>query len=432
MQNKKVFIILIFTIGCCYFFNYSYATNTATVYLSSSQDMVEKNEEIEITINIKNEKTASFYFSLYFDDSKFECISNFESANVIDNHIVFVWYDSNGGKGAKEGELVKFKFRAKENGLATFNVQGEFYNEKAQLVQTEFKEKQVQIGKEESILQKQVDKEQGNNSHNSNAILQALRLDREGMTPKFNKDIHEYYLTVSNEIQDIEVLAISENPKATIEVTGNTGLQQGLNHISIHVISEDKTQNNIYSIQVTKTANLELANTNLEILAIENVLLEPPFDSSEMNYKTQVSNTTENINLLAVPENEQASVEVIGKDDLKEGKNLVVVMVTAPNGFTKKKYQVEVYRRNLEEEKIYQQEQAEQKNKLEDAYKIQELSSDIVGMQEQATTKQSIKYQNIAIWIVLAIMIAFVIIGVIWKKRYKKHAKNSKRTKHGN
>lgn len=422
MRNTRVFIILIFMIGCCYFLNHSYASNMATVYLSSSQDMVEKGEEIEITINIEKEKTASFYFSLYFDDSKLECISNLESANIIDNRIVFVWYDSNGGNGAKEGELAKFKFRAKENGLATFTVQGEFYNEKAQLIKTEFKEKQVKIGKEESVLQKQAEEEQGKDSHNSNATLQVLRLNREGMTPKFDKDVHEYYLTISNEIQGIEVLAIGENPKAIIEVTGNTGLQEGLNQISIHVISEDKTQNNSYSIQVTKTDNLELANTNLEILAIENVLLNPPFNISETNYKAQVSNATENINLLAVPENEQASIEVIGKDGLKEGKNLVTVMVTAPNGFTKKKYQVEVYRRNLEEEKIYQQEQLEQKNKLEEAYKIQELSSDIDGMQEQSTREQSKKYQNIAVWMVLAIMSALMIIGIFWKKKYRKHS----------
>ena len=420
MRNKRVFIILIWMIGCCCFFYYSYATNTVTVYLSSSQEIVEKDEEIEITVNIENKKTAAFDFSLYFDNSKLECLSNLENANVMDNRIVFVWYDVNGGNGAKEGELVKFKFRAKEDGLVTFSMQGEFYDEKAQLIQTEFKEKQVQIGKEESILQKQAEDEQRNHTHNSNANLQTLRLDREGLIPKFDKDVHEYYLTISNDIQDIEVLAIGENPKATIEVIGNTDLQEGLNQISIHVISEDKTQNNSYSIQVTKTANLELANTNLEILAIESVLLDPPFDISETNYKAQVSNATENINLLAVPENEQASVEVTGKDNLKEGNNLVTVIVMAPNGFTKKKYQVEVYRRNLDEEKIYQQEQTEQKNKLEEAYKIQELSSNIDGMQKQATTEQSKKYQNIAVWMILAIMSILVMIGILWKKRYKK------------
>lgn len=412
--------MLVFTIICCCFLNHSYASNTATVYLSSNKDMAEKADEIEITVNMQNRKTAAFSLFLYFDNSKLEYVSELENTNIIDNCIILVWYDTQGGKGAKEGELAKFKFKAKEEGLVTFTIQGEFYNEKAQLIQTDFKEKQVQIGKEESILQKQVEEEQGNNLQSSNATLQALRLDREGLTPNFDKDIREYYLTLSNDIQDIEVLAISENPKATVEIRGNTDLQEGLNDITIHVISEDKVQNNNYIIHVTKTANIELANTNLEILAIENVLLEPPFGISETNYKTEVSQETESIHLLAVPENEAASVQVTGKENLKEGNNLVSVLVTAPNGFTKKKYQIDVYRRNLQEEKIYKEKQAENKDKLEEAYQIQELSSNIDGVQEQATTQQIKKYEKIASCIVLFILAAFLFIGFLWKRKHKK------------
>ncbi len=417
MRNKRILIILVFIITCCYFLNHSYASNTATVYLSSNKDMVEKGEEIEITVNIENRKTVAFDFSLYFDTSKWEYLSKLENANVMDNRILFVWYDTQGGKGAKEGELAKFKFKAKEDGLATFTIQGEFYNEKAQLIQTDFKEKQVQIGKEESILQKQVQEEHGNNLQSSNATLQALRLDREGLTPNFDKDIREYYLTLSNEVQDIEVLAISENPKATVEIKGNTGLQEGLNNITIHVISEDKVQNNNYIIHVTKTAKPELANTNLEMLAIENVLLEPPFDISETNYKAEVSQDTESVHLLAVPENEQASVQVTGKENLKEGHNLVSILVTAPNGFTKKNYQIDVYRRNWQEEEMYQEQQQENKDKLEELYQIQELSGNIDGVQEQATAEQTKKYENIAVWIVVTSIMTFAIMWIIWKKR---------------
>ena len=420
MKNKRILIILIFIMTCCWFLNHSYASNTATVYLSSSKDIVEKGEEIEITVNIESRKTAAFNLSLYFDSSKLEYVSELENTNIRDNHIIFVWYDRQGGKSAKEGELAKFKFKAKEDGFVTFTIQGEFYNEKAQLIQTDFKEKQVQIGKEESILQKQVEEEQGNNLQSSNATLQALRLGTEGLTPNFDKDIHEYYLTLSNDIQDVEVLAITENPKATVEIKGNTDLKEGLNDITIHVISEDKVQNNNYIIHVTKTANPELANTNLEILAIENALLEPPFDISETNYKAEVSQEIESIHLLAVPENEGASVEVTGKENLKEGNNLVTVLVTAPNGFTKKKYQVNVYRRNLQEEEIYQEEQAENKDKLEEAYQIQELSSDLDGVQEQATTEQTKKYGNFLPWMGLFILAGFAIIGFFKKRKHKK------------
>lgn len=419
MRKKAVLIILIFIIGCCYSFAISYASTPAIVFLSSNQEELEKGEEIEITVHIERVKTVAFDFSLYFDDTKLDFISRTDNSNVIDNRILLVWYDDTGGKQAKEGELAKFRFRAKEEGLATFSIEGKFYNENAQLIETGFKEKQVKIGKKENNLQKQ-SQEVGNDFRSNNSNLQALRLDKEGVTPSFNKEIKEYFLTVSNEIQDIEVLAVTENPKATVEVIGNTNLKEGLNIISIHVISEDKTQNNVYTIEVTKTSNLELANTNLEILAIENALLNPPFDVSETNYKIEVSNQTDSIHVFAVPENEQAKVEIRGADNLKEGNNLVKILVIAPNGFTKKDYEVEVYKRNLEEEKSYQEEVAKQKENLENAYKIQETSTNLNQKQEIATTEQSKKYENIFGYVVVLVGILLGVLALLWRKKYKK------------
>lgn len=331
--KKRISCLFILLLIGCSFFTSSYALKTGTVYLESNKETLEKEDEIEISVNLKDTKTAAFNFSLYFDNTKFEYISNIENTNVIGNRIVFVWYDTSGGNEAKQGELVKFKFKAKENGIATFNLQGEFYSEKGQLIETNFEEKQVRIGKEESILEMQSQGEKGTDSSTSNASLQSLRLNIEGITPNFEKVVYEYYLTVGNSVKEIDVLAVSENPNANVEITGNTNLKEGLNVINIVVTSEDKTIKNTYTIQVTKTANLELANTNLEILAIENALLNPPFDAIETNYKTEISNEVENIKILAVPQNEKAVVKISGKDNLKQGNNLVTVEVIAPNRF---------------------------------------------------------------------------------------------------
>lgn len=406
--------ILVFIVAMYLFFNISYATTTATVYLTSSQEIIEKGEEVEILVNIKNAKIASYNFSLYFDDSKLEYISALENTNVVGNRIISIWYDEHGGNSAKEGELVKFKFKAKEDGITNFVIQGEFYNEKGQLIQTDFVHKQIQIGKGESQLQKQAQEEQGIDTRTSNTDLQALRLNKEGMIPEFRKDIFEYYLTIPSDVQDIEVLAISENPNASVYISGNTNLKEGLNDIRIQVISEDTTQNKLYTIHITKTSNIQLANTNLEILAIENVLLNPPFDVNQINYKAQVSNQTTNLNVLAVPENEQASVEINGNDNLKEGNNLVTVLVTAPNGFTKKNYEIEVYRRNLEEDNKYQEEQNENIEKLQQAYKIEEVSinnedSEIQGV---SNDNKNAKQNNLIVWIFTGI-VGFVIVVLI-------------------
>lgn len=249
------------------------------------------------------------------------------------------------------------------------------------------------------------------NIESNNANLQSLRIDREGIVPDFNKEIKEYYLTIPNVVNEIEVLAIGENPKATIKITGNNKLQEGLNTIEIKIESEDKTQNNIYKIYVTKTQNLEEANTNLEMLAIEDILLTPPFNTKTTNYKAEIPYETNKLNILAIPENENATVQIEGKEDLKTENNLVKITVTAQDGTTKKVFKIDVYRRNKEEEKNYKEEQIDNKEKLEQIYKAERTSS-----------KTTAPLQKVEDNKIIAVVIIATIIGIIYliaKKRKK-------------
>lgn len=249
------------------------------------------------------------------------------------------------------------------------------------------------------------------------ATLNSLRLDIPGLVPEFSKTNYQYYLTVSNDIKDIEVIAESKNPNDNVEISGNKGLKQGLNTMTISVTSKDKTKKNEYKILVTKTQNLELANTDLETLAIEDTLLYPPFDNSETNYKAEISNKTERLNILAIPQNEKAQVQIVGNENIKVGKNIVEITVTAPNSITKKKYKIEVYKRNEEQENEYNKDQEEMQNKLEEAYKIEKLSN---NANQNVDEKQESNKSNIILLGIIPAMfvIILVILGCIyWKKR---------------
>ena len=248
------------------------------------------------------------------------------------------------------------------------------------------------------------------------ATLNSLRLDIPGLVPEFSKTNYQYYLTVSNDIKDIEAITESKNPNDNIEISRNRSIKQGLNTITISVTSEDKTKKNEYKIQVTKTTNLELANTDLETLAIEGTLLYPPFDNSETNYKAEISNKTEKLNILAIPQNEKAQVQIVGNENLKIGKNIVEITVTAPNSITKKKYKIEVYKRNEEQENEYNKEQEEMQNKLEEAYEIEKLSNN--------ANEENIKqFQNGKIGLGIGIIVATLLILVGVRISYLKHKK---------
>ena len=433
--NKKNLLLIIFFLFLINIISSykTYANTTGNVYLESNKDVIEINEEIEISVNIDNFKTAAFTLYLYFDDSKFEFIKeNKEDSNInVDNNrIICVWYDNQGGNSPRSGSIKTFKFKAKENGLATFNVNGEFYTEKGQEVQTTFKEKLIQIGKEETALEKQAKEEIGQDENVSNSKLQNLRLSIEGMVPEFQNDIFDYYLTVKNDIKDIEVLATAENNDAQVEVTGNENLQNGLNLIKVQVTSPDKTSSNTYLINVTKTDDIESANTNLETLAIENYLLYPAFDTTNTNYNVEVGNNTEQINLLAIPEDENATVEINKDDTLKEGNNTIKITVTARNGFTKKEYNINVYKRNSEEEAKYQEEQIDNQEKLNQIYEVQKTSNE----QEQSKENQEQIEKNkeegkeernriVNFMVLIAIVLILASVSILFEKRKNKQEK---------
>ncbi len=410
-----IFIITLFFLST---FIYATSTNKGMVYLSTNKEIIQKEEEIEISLFLENAETVALTAYFTYDESKLEFISGPENINVKQNQIIFVWYDDKGGENPKGGELAKLKFKAKEEGLATIHVSGEFYNKEAKLIKTNTNDIQIQIGKEDRTPEI-AENEIGNNLQTNNAKLKTLRLDKEGLTPDFNKDIIEYYLTVPSSENNIEILALSENPNATIEITGNTNLKNGLNVIKALIISEDKTQQNTYTIYVTKTNDINMANTNLETLAIQDVLLTPPFNSNTTYYQTEIPYETENLNILAIPENEKANVKIEGKENLKVGDNIIKINITAENGFTKKTFQINVHRRNQEEEIQHEKEENQNKEKLEEAYQIEKTNAKIIEQQNKIEGKKP----TVNIFIIALIGLSLIILIIFLIKIIKAKSK---------
>lgn len=379
LDKKKLLILIIFLILNIFEFSYSVkAEIESTIFLESNKQFLENGEEIEVTVNIENTKIAAFDLNLHFDSKKLEIVSSPENSNVVDDRIIFVWYDEKGGENSKQEELASFKFKAIDEGIANFAVDGNCYTEKGENVKIDFKELQIQIGEisEENInleLQKQKEEVKQIDEAKNNAKLQFLRIDKEGLNPNFSNDIFNYYLTVDNSVNKIDILAVPENTNAKVEITGNYNLVDGLNVVKIQVTSQDESIKNIYEINITKTKNLEAANTNLETLAIENELLYPEFNNDETTYKVEVSNEVTKLNLLAIPENEKASISVLGNEDLKEGNNDIKILVTAENGFTKKEIIIKVYKRSQSEEEAYLTNQAKKEELLKNAYTLEKI-----------------------------------------------------------
>ena len=253
-----------------------------------------------------------------------------------------------------------------------------------------------------------------------------MRLDKEGIIPDFDPNITEYYLTVDNLVEELNVTAIPESSKAKVTIEGNESLKKGINKISITVNNNEK--NKIYNINVTKTNDFESANTNLETFAVENYELSPEYQENITGYNIEINNNEEQLNILAIPENMGADVRIENNDKLTEGNNIIEIIVTAENKITKRVYKLNVYKRNEEEQKIYE----ENRNKaIEESKKtIEKINHEIEG---KYVNKNEIEIKdindrkelenNIIMWTGI-ICSVIVLIALIFRIKHEKINKN--------
>jgi hypothetical protein len=172
---------------------------------------------------------------------------------------------------------------------------------------------------------------------------------------------------------------------------------------------------------------MNYTNTNLETLAIENTLLYPPFDNSITSYTAEVSNSVSNLNILAIPEAESANAEIVWDNDLKEGNNLITINVIAQDGITKKTYEINVYKRNEEEEAVYNEEQQLNKERLEEIYNLENTTATTTAtsgerLNQKTIINRKINEWNIFLLITIGALIIFVSVNVFkrWKKFHLK------------
>lgn len=265
------------------------------------------------------------------------------------------------------------------------------------------------------------EKEEGSLDPN-NTKLKIFRLDKEGMNPVFDPNITEYYFIAGPDVQNLLVTAIPENEKANVKITGNVNLKQGINMITIEVTSENQTKKQEYKIQVTKTDDVEKANASLETLAIENYDLLPSFDPNHTNYQIEVNDTTESVKILAIPQKIGAQVKIEGGQSLDFGKNKILVTVIAENGITIKKYEIQVYRRNEEEEKIWQEQKKVNAVQLNTKINTnsEEIKEESNQIEEFINENQDEQKENSIFFISAVVIIALGIISFVIYQRRKK------------
>ena len=169
----------------------------------------------------------------------------------------------------------------------------------------------------------------------SDSTLKSLSVIEGAISPEFNKDVREYKLTVPNEIGGANVTAIPTDSKATVTVTGNVGLKEGENTVTIIVVAEDGSSSK-YLIRVTRArAELSLQSLVIKYKTQEGELVEIPLNPA-FNFQTyeytleDLEHWVEKLSIEATANIEGATIDIQGANQLVEGENVVTITVKAP------------------------------------------------------------------------------------------------------
>ena len=142
------------------------------------------------------------------------------------------------------------------------------------------------------------------------------------------------------------------------------------------------------------------------------------FRSNITDYKVEIPNKIAKIEILAIPQSQKAKVMIAGNNEMKVGNNYIQINVIAEDGITNKKYELNVYRRNENEQIQYEQEKQYQAQRLSAILEEEKKNKSNIKKNEVMNNKNINIFGIIGIGI-LSIIIIIIIIYFIKKQKIK-------------
>lgn len=170
--------------------------------------------------------------------------------------------------------------------------------------------------------------------------LKSLTVEPGTLSPEFNPETTKYEITVGEDVTKLNIKAVVEDEKSKVNISGNDDLELGENIVKIVVTAEDGTART-YTITVTKEEKEQL---KLDTLSVKGINLNPSFSSDIYEYTADVDNDITKLELEAVSNIENATIEILGNEDLQEGENAVTIMLKSEDGKQNVTYQIIVKR----------------------------------------------------------------------------------------
>lgn len=169
----------------------------------------------------------------------------------------------------------------------------------------------------------------------ANLNLKNLSIEGAELTPAFSNEIDAYSVTLKGfEGTELKVIAEPEDEKTTVKIEGNTEIKPEENTIKITITAEDGTSKVITIIVM----NQKTEAFGLQSLRIKNIKLND-FAADKYEYSISFNDLNE-LEIEAIANEEGATVEIIGNENLKDGDNIITIIVTSKDGEKVATYQI--------------------------------------------------------------------------------------------
>ena len=177
-----------------------------------------------------------------------------------------------------------------------------------------------------------------------------------GIRPKeydftgFKPAVTSYNVSVPNDTEKITIYATAKNEKDTITGIGTKTLNVGQNKCEIKVTSEDKKTTKTYTINVTRKEEKEDDEeekeeetpviSGVKDIIIKDAELTPSFSQDVFSYDVSVPSGTKKLDIDTEKTSEDIEVEIAGNEDLKEGDNVITLLVHNKKNDATSTYQI--------------------------------------------------------------------------------------------
>lgn len=144
----------------------------------------------------------------------------------------------------------------------------------------------------------------------------------------------KYEVSVPNSVKSVEVYAKAKDSKATISGTGNVELKEGQNTEEVVVTAEDGTKKT-YTIVITRlkegekiTEQKTSTGVSLKSLKVDGYELNSQFEPEKYEYEVNIEGEETSLNIIAEAAQSSDSVQILGNENLIDGKNIVNILVS--------------------------------------------------------------------------------------------------------